>query len=81
MIDKILLFPYYLALKWRDRSYKRPGRKFHFADVPTLCIGNVNVGGTASWSCACCSRRPRGAAGSLPSFRAATSAKATVSSR
>ena len=46
MIDKILLFPYYLALKWRDRRYKRPGRKFHFADVPTLCIGNVTVGGT-----------------------------------
>ncbi|MBP5626036.1 MAG: tetraacyldisaccharide 4'-kinase [Bacteroidales bacterium] len=46
MIDKILLFPYYLALKWRDRRYKRPGRKFHFAEVPTLCIGNVTVGGT-----------------------------------
>ena len=46
MIDKILLFPYYLALKWRDRHYKHPGRKFHFADVPTLCIGNVTVGGT-----------------------------------
>ncbi len=46
MIDKFLLFPYYLILKWRDRRYKRPGRKFHYASVPTLCIGNVTAGGT-----------------------------------
>ena len=46
MIDKILLFPYYLVLKLRDRRFSRPGRKFHYADVPTLCIGNVTVGGT-----------------------------------
>ena len=46
MIDKILLFPYYLVLKLRDRRFSRPGRKFHCADVPTLCIGNVTVGGT-----------------------------------
>ena len=46
MIDKILLFPYYLVLKVRDRRFSRPARKFHYADVPTLCIGNVTVGGT-----------------------------------
>lgn len=46
MIDKILLFPYYLTLKVRDRFYSRPGRKLHYADVPTLCIGNVTAGGT-----------------------------------
>ncbi len=46
MIDKILLLPYYLALKLRNRRYSRPGRKFHHAEVPTLCVGNVTVGGT-----------------------------------
>ena len=46
MIDKILLFPYYLALKLRNRRYSRPGRKLHYAEVPTLGIGNVTVGGT-----------------------------------
>ena len=46
MIDKILLFPYYLVLRLRDRRYSRPGRKQNSAEVPTLCIGNVTVGGT-----------------------------------
>ena len=46
MIDKYLLFPYYLTLKLRDRYYKRPGRKAAGAEVPTLCVGNVTVGGT-----------------------------------
>ena len=46
MIDKILLFPYYLTLKLRNRRYNRPGRKPHYAEVPTLCVGNVTVGGT-----------------------------------
>ena len=46
MIDKILLFPYYIILKLRDRRYSRPGRKLKYADVPTLCIGNVTAGGT-----------------------------------
>jgi tetraacyldisaccharide 4'-kinase len=45
MIDKFLLFPYYLALKWRDR-YWRSGRRSVRAEVPTLCIGNVTAGGT-----------------------------------
>ena len=46
MIDQILLFPYYLTLKLRNRIYGRPGRKLHYADAPTICIGNVTVGGT-----------------------------------
>jgi tetraacyldisaccharide 4'-kinase len=46
MIDKYLLFPYYGILRLRDRRWSRPGRKFCYADVPTLCVGNVTVGGT-----------------------------------
>jgi tetraacyldisaccharide 4'-kinase len=46
MIDKYLLAPYYLVLKLRDRRYSRPGHKFQYAEKPTLCIGNVTVGGT-----------------------------------
>ena len=46
MIDRILLFPYYLTLKLRDRRWSKPGRKYSYAEVPTLCVGNVTVGGT-----------------------------------
>lgn len=46
MIDKILLFPYYLVLKARDRRWSKPGRKYSYAEVPTLSVGNVTVGGT-----------------------------------
>ena len=46
MIDKFLLFPYYWVLKMRNRRWSRPGRKFCYAEVPTLCVGNVTVGGT-----------------------------------
>ncbi len=46
MIDKYLLAPYYVVLKLRDRRYSRPGHKFQYAEKPTLCIGNVTVGGT-----------------------------------
>lgn len=46
MIDRILLFPYYLTLKLRDRRWSKPGRKYSYAEVPTLSVGNVTVGGT-----------------------------------
>ena len=46
MLDKILLFPYYLMLKARNRRYGRPGAKLQYAEKPTLCIGNVTAGGT-----------------------------------
>lgn len=46
MIDKYLLFPYYLVLKFRNAYYKRRASKLFSAEVPTLCIGNVTVGGT-----------------------------------
>ena len=46
MLDKILLFPYYLALKLRNRRYGRLGARLHYAEKPTLCVGNVTAGGT-----------------------------------
>lgn len=46
MIDKILLFPYWASLKIRHLLYDKGIRKVHQAEVPTICIGNVTVGGT-----------------------------------
>ena len=46
MIDKVLLFPYWLTLKIRHFMYDHGMRKVHTPDVPTICVGNVTVGGT-----------------------------------
>lgn len=46
MIDKILLFPYWLSLKIRHFLYDSGLKKVSSADVHTICIGNVTVGGT-----------------------------------
>ena len=46
MIDKILLFPYWLSLKLRHFFYDSGLRNVSSADVPTICIGNITVGGT-----------------------------------
>lgn len=46
MIDKILLFPYWLTLKVRHFMYDHGLRKVHTPDVPAICVGNVTVGGT-----------------------------------
>lgn len=46
MIDKILLFPYWLTLKLRHGFYNIGLFKSHKADVPTICVGNITVGGT-----------------------------------
>lgn len=46
MIDSILLFPYWLALKTRHFLFNKGIRKSVTPDVPTICIGNITVGGT-----------------------------------
>lgn len=45
-IDRILLFPYFLALKLRNNYYNKSGRKTYSPNVPSVCIGNVAVGGS-----------------------------------
>ena len=46
MIDKILLFPYWLTLKIRHMLYNTGLKKTYTPDVPSVCIGNITVGGT-----------------------------------
>lgn len=46
MIDKILLFPYSLTLACRHAFYNIGLFKSHKAAVPTICVGNITVGGT-----------------------------------
>lgn len=46
MIDRIILFPYYLILKARNHRYTKKNAKVAKAEVPTICIGNITVGGT-----------------------------------
>lgn len=46
MIDRILLFPYWLALKLRHFMYDCGIRKTYSPEVPSICVGNITVGGT-----------------------------------
>ena len=46
MINQILLFPYWFSLKTRHFLFDHGFRKVSRADVPTICVGNVTVGGT-----------------------------------
>lgn len=46
MTDKILLFPYWLVLKLRHLMYDCGLLKVHSTQVPSICIGNITVGGT-----------------------------------
>ena len=46
MIEKILLLPYYITLNLRNFLYNKGIKKSVKADVPTICVGNVTVGGT-----------------------------------
>ncbi len=44
--DKILLAPYYWGLRLRHLLYDKGWKKVQKAPVPTVCIGNIAVGGT-----------------------------------
>ena len=46
MIDKFLLFPYWLALKTRHFMFDNGIRKVQTTEVPSICVGNITVGGT-----------------------------------
>ena len=46
MINQILLFPYWATLKLRHFMFDHGLRKIRKADVPTICVGNITVGGT-----------------------------------
>ena len=45
-IDRILLFPYYLGLRLRDSFYRKRADRLFTPEVPSVCVGNVTVGGT-----------------------------------
>lgn len=46
MIDRIVLFPYYLTLKIRNALYNSGRKPSAKASVPTICVGGITVGGT-----------------------------------
>ena len=70
MIDKILLFPYAITLAIRDLLYRKGWKKARKAEVPTVSVGNITVGGTG--------KTPHATATS-PSSPAATSARPRAS--
>lgn len=46
MIDKFLLFPYYLGLKLRHYLYDSGRIASYTYDIPIISVGNITVGGT-----------------------------------
>lgn len=46
MLDQVLLAPYYITLKIRHALYDSGIRKVHPAEIPSVSVGNVTVGGT-----------------------------------
>lgn len=45
-IDRILLFPYTITLALRNFMYDRGLLKSYTPSIPTVCVGNITVGGT-----------------------------------
>ena len=45
-IDRILLFPYSITLALRNFFYDKGILKSYPSALPTICVGNVTVGGT-----------------------------------
>ncbi|MBP5690062.1 MAG: tetraacyldisaccharide 4'-kinase [Bacteroidales bacterium] len=46
MLRKVLLSPYYLTLSLRHLFFDKGWKKSFKASVPTVCVGNITVGGT-----------------------------------
>ena len=46
MINQVLLFPYWLTLKVRHALYDSGVFKVNSCEVPSVCVGNITVGGT-----------------------------------
>ncbi len=46
ILDKILLSPYYFTLKLRHYLYDKGKLKSYCPQIPTVCVGNITVGGT-----------------------------------
>ena len=46
MLSNLLLFPYWVTLKVRHLIYNKGLKKVHTPSVPSICIGNITVGGT-----------------------------------
>ena len=46
MLDRIILFPYTIALALRGLRYRKGSSRVKKAEVPTVCVGNITVGGT-----------------------------------
>ena len=45
-IDRLLLFPYAIVLALRNLFYDKGVLKSYPSALPSICVGNITVGGT-----------------------------------